>query len=335
MESNVPGATSPGCPLAANLAPMAFQANTNYLYLYENGVPTNTWDGMLPGTVPSLVVLPTAALPLMAFQDTSGRLYLYNANTWQTTGTGRAMQAGTSPSMTIIQDSFPATHVVVAYQGQDGYLHLYYSSNGSDKNTGVMMLGSPSITAIPTQNFGQLVVAYKARASGYCSVYFVGSGKTSLCSGNTSEPAMMAGTSPSIASGPQVNYGEYVTVFQGSDGYLYKYNSYISGGSTSGGNMWWGMMAGSSPSVTTLLNTDTAFAFQANTGFLFTWVNGALTDTSQIPGFPRMTAHASPSILPASGWDGYQVAFEADSTYLYVDYNGIPLNTWEGMNSPP
>jgi hypothetical protein len=92
-------------------------------------------------------------------------------------------------------------------------------------------------------------------------------------------------------------------------------------------------MPGTSPSVTVLNDGSIAYAFQANTGYLFTDVKGVLTNTQLVSGFPQMAQHASPIMLPTSQF-GYQVAFEANSTYLYFDNSGTAFNTWLGMNTP-
>lgn len=319
------GAPSPGCPLPTQQPPVAFQANTNYLYLYNNGQPTNTWLGMYPGTIPSWVMSPTGPLPKIAFQANTGNLFLHDMNTWPPVDTGKFMKAGTSPSMTLIANQYPADKVIVAYQGRSGKLCLYRSDTATEHCTAGDMTGSPSIAWVSNQtDYGNFVVAFHSSANHKCYVYSGSSSSFSKC--NSNEPTMWAGTSPSIAAFPN-NNNSYTTSFQGSDGYLYLY---WPGG---GGNQWLGMMPGSSPSVTILHDGTIAYACQANTGFLFTSVRSVITNTQLVPGFPQMAPSASPIILPTPRF-GYQVAFEANSTYLYLDDNGTAVNTWQGMNTP-
>jgi hypothetical protein len=318
-----PGATSPGCPLPTQEDLVAFQANTNYLYLYNNGQATNTWLGMDAGTIPSWVPSPTGPLPKIAFQANNHHLWVGDLNA-SPFDTGKIMKAGTSPSMTLIANQYPADALIVAYSDASGRLCLYRSDTGTANcSTGGNMFGSPSIAWDPNQtNYGNFVVAFHSSGDNKCYVYLGSSGFFYKC--GSGEPTMMDGTNPSIVALPN---DTYATMFQGSDGNLY---SYYPGG---GGNTGLGMKAGTSPSVTVLHDGTTAYAFQANTGYLWTYVNGVYTNTQLVPGFPMMAPSASPIILPTSKF-GYQVAFEANTTYLYVDDNGTAVNTWLGMNTP-
>ena len=321
------GATSPGCPLPIQEDPVAFQANTSFLYLYNNGQPTNTWLGMYPGTIPSLVMSPTGALPKIAFQANTGHLFLHDMNTWPPVDTGLRMKLGTSPSITLIANKYPADKVIVAYQTLGGKLALYRSDTGTAQTTAGDMTGSPSIAWDPSQtNYGNFVVAFRSAADNKCYVYSGSSGGFSKC--NSGEPTMAAGTNPSIAALPN---NTYTTMFQGSDGYLYLYypGSYKPGG---GGNTGLRMMAGTSPSVTVIHDGTIAAAYQDYTGYLVTFVEGALNFTYN-QGFPQMAQRASPIVLPTSKF-GYQVSFEANDTFLYLDDNGTAVNTWQGMNTP-
>lgn len=318
------GAPSPACPLPIQEDPVAFQANDNFLYLYNNGQTTNTWLGMYSGTIPSEVMSPNGPLPKIAFQANNQHLYLVDLNGGQPADTGKLMRAGTSPSVTLLADQYPTSNIIVAYQGSDGYLHLFRSDAWTDTRINAKMTGSPSISLVENQSsYGHYAVAFRSSPDNYCYTYDVALSFFSKC--NASEPVMMAGTSPSIAAVP-VNANVWTTVFQGTDGILYWYTP------SGGGNTGLAMMPGTSPSVTVLHDGSYAIAFQAGNGYLHTFVEGINTNT-YTKGFPQMAAHASPIIMPTSKF-GYQVAFEASSTNLYIDDNGTAINTQLGMNTP-
>jgi hypothetical protein len=321
------GAPSPGGPIQTpNI--VAVQSNNNRLYLYNNGQQINTSEGMLAGTIPSWVMSENGPLPKIAFQANNNHLFLYDMNTWPPVDTGKLMKAGTSPSVTQIANQYqvPVGYVIVAYQNRSGMLCLYQSDTGQEHCTSGNMTGSPSIAWVANQtNYGNYVVAFHSSADNKCYVYSGSSGGFSKC--NSGEPTMYAGTSPSIVEYPSYN-NTYVTAFQGSDTNLYLY---WPGG---GGNQYLGMKMGTNPSVTILNDGSIAYAFQANTGFLFTSIEGVITNTQLVPGFPQMANHASPIILPFPKF-GYEVAFESSDTYLYLDKSGTPFNAWLGMDTPP
>jgi hypothetical protein len=131
---------------------------------------------------------------------------------------------------------------------------------------------------------------------------------------------MMAGTSPSIAVD---DTGTVLGAFQSNTGYLWEYTSF---GTGHAGNTLQGMMAGTSPSLATLA-TGALIAFQANTGDLYlTDFYGNVSDT-----YFGMAPGASPSILPLH-YSSYQIAFKANTGYLWLDIDGTGIPEWFGMN---
>src|ERR1039457_4775651 len=109
-------------PIGLPIGEVAFQANTNHLFVYNsaNNAHADVGFGMAAGTSPALSTLPSGAGELtapVAFQANSGVLWLYYPATNGHTDTGLHMAPGTSPSVAPGSDDF-----AVAFQGSNGHL---------------------------------------------------------------------------------------------------------------------------------------------------------------------------------------------------------------------
>jgi len=313
------------CPLAAweIQQQMALQANTNTLWLDRWGFGYPTSFGMKPGTVPSLLALPTGGYDV-AFQANTGHLWFDVNGTG--TDTGGAMLAGTSPALTMLQNQM----VAFAYQGSNGHLWFGVGNPSAGVDTSphrVMRAGtSPSLTVLPLN--GTLALAFQG-SNGHLWI-----GENGGTGGTDTNGAMAAGTSPSIAAPPHNN--EHVAfAFQGINGHLWVGWK----GPTTGFDTQLGMRPGTSPSVAVLQEPVNAtvnsvaigVAFQAQGSgnlWLYTNVNG--TPSAFDTGF-GMQNSSSPLLLPLPG-GGYQIAFKGSNGNLWVDFNGEGIDQGLGMN---
>ena len=292
---------------------ITFQANIGTLYTYSSaGVSTNTEQGMMAGTSPSITALAGGGW-VIAFQANIGTLYTYSS-AGVSTNTNLGMMAGTSPSICAL----PGGGYVVAFQANTGVLGI--NSNGTpskwaDTNLGMMAGTSPSICALPG---GGYVVAFQANTG----VLGINSNGTPSKWADTNL-GMMAGTSPSICALPG---GGYVVAFQANTGVL--------GINSNGTPSKWadtnlGMMAGTSPSICALPGGGYVVAFQANTGVLGINSNGTPSnwaDTNQ-----GMMARTSPSITSLAG-GRWVITFQANIGTLYTYSSaGVSTNTEQGM----
>jgi hypothetical protein len=258
LQSDVSGATAQACPLPPERIPVAFQANTNDLWLdlKGNAAGTDLSFGMMPGTVPSLV-MPPGGVPEVAFQANTGNLWIETKGRGSGVDQKLAMKAATSPSMALL----PGGGVAVAFQANTGNLWIETNGKGADQKLGMMAGTSPSIAAFSD---GSVAVAFQANTGNL------------WLDGKDQKLGMMAGTSPSIVA---ISDGTVAIAFQANSGDLW----------LNGKDQKLGMMVGTSPSIAVLSNGSLAIAFQANTGTL--WVNGKDQKLA-------MMAAASPSILP-------------------------------------
>ncbi|GGQ84808.1 hypothetical protein [Couchioplanes azureus] len=233
-------------PTTTTTPPVAFQANTGFLYTHSNvGITTNTGYGMAAGTSPATSDGQTA------FQANTSFLYTRSASGVMT-NTGYGMMAGTSPAISGGQ---------VAFQANTGFLWTRNTATGATFDTGLgMMRGtSPSIAG----NTSSWRIAFQANNG------FLYTRDSSGAIVNTGY-GMMAGTSPAIT---KLSNGTYAIAFQANTGFLYVMNT----GAAS--DTRYGMMAGTSPAITAS-GTGFTVAFQANTGFLYTRSStGATTNT--------------------------------------------------------
>jgi surface antigen len=116
------GATTGG-PSGTNDYQLAFQANTNELIAFGADATSNTGQGMMPGTSPSVAALAGGGYE-MAFQANTGNLIVFG--TGGDINTGQGMKAGTSPSIA----ASPAGGFEVAFQANTGNLYVFNSSSG-------------------------------------------------------------------------------------------------------------------------------------------------------------------------------------------------------------
>jgi hypothetical protein len=170
--------TSPAIAVTGETSYMAvFQANTNTLWSAGTGTPDNWGLAMAPGTSPAITNLMSGGFQV-AYQASTGILWTtgtdgtydanvfdydyltltmfqgFNGDLWTSYGestvdTGLAMKAGTSPSVTALEDGTPE----VAYQGSNGDLWVATRNadngdwTGVDQGLGMMAGTSPAIIA--------------------------------------------------------------------------------------------------------------------------------------------------------------------------------------------
>jgi surface antigen len=198
------GGSATGSP-GANGYQLAFQANTNELIAFGADATSNTSQGMMPGTSPSVTALAGGGYET-AFQANTGNLIVYG--TGGDINTGQGMKPGTSPSIA----ASPQGGFEVAFQANTGNLYIYNSAagpanlqQGMDNNT------SPAIAALAG---GGYETAFQAN-TGNLIVYGAGGNV------NTGQ-GMKPETSPAIAAAPG---GGFEAAFQANTGNLYIYNS--------------------------------------------------------------------------------------------------------------
>jgi surface antigen len=134
----VPITPAPGPP-GTNGYQLAFQANTNELIAFGGSATSNTGQGMMPGTSPSIAALPGGGYE-MAFQANTGNLIVYG--TGGNSNTQQGMKAGTSPSIA----ASPQGGFQVAFQANTGNLYTYNSATGpANLQQGMDNNTSPSI----------------------------------------------------------------------------------------------------------------------------------------------------------------------------------------------
>lgn len=287
---------------AHTMKTVAFQANTNALWLDQNELGIATGLGMLSRTVPSIVELPGNGYAV-AFQANTGNLWLdvNGAASDQHFG----MKTGTSPSVAVL----PNGQLVTAFQANTGSLWLDANGSGFDQGFGMMPGTSPSIAVLPN---GDVAVAFQANTG---SLWLDVNG-----TGFDQGLGMMAGTNPSLAVLPN---GQVAIAFQANTGNLWLDVNGV------GFDRHLGMKARTSPSLAVLPSGQTAIAFQANTGNLWVEFDGVGQDQHL-----GMMPSASPNIISLSPNFGWQVAFEANSGNLWLDVNGHGIDQQLGMNTP-
>ncbi|MGO9976689.1 MAG: hypothetical protein ACLP01_28565, partial [Solirubrobacteraceae bacterium] len=215
--------------------------------------------------------------------------------------------AGTSPSEVALADG----ETFIAFQGTNGDLFTWGGYPGGtgttiDRHLGMMQGTSPSIAVLAN---GAATVAFQ----GNNGVLWTWVGNPfSIGAGGPTPVAMAPNTSPSEV----VDTLNFVHIaVQGTNGDLW---TWVGDGSPPGGtnvgiDQHLGMMPGTSPSITSFPATQTggcctyAFAFQANTGILWTDVNGVGVNL-RLP----MAAGTSPSITTVAGGGGDEIAFQAN-----------------------
>jgi len=304
MQSNN-NAGAQSCPLAPSQlqVPVAFQANTNFLWVDQGGNGLNQGFGMKAGTVPRLVTSATNQVRV-GFQANTGHFWMDSNGIG--TDSGKAMQGTTSPSI----GREISGQTAVSFQGSNG--HLWFGTGGPlsavDTNAAMKAGSSPSLTVLPN---GQYAVGFQG-VNGHFWVYQNG---VTTDSGRV----MQGATSPSLAA--QDN-SQIVVSFQGSNGHLWLGTNGVNSSIDSG----FAMKANTSPSAAVLIDNSVSIAFQGSNGDVWLWHSAFAFDT----GF-GMQNSASP-ILSAMPGAGYQIAFKANTGNLWIDFNGNGIDQHLGMN---
>jgi hypothetical protein len=220
----------------------------------------------------------------------------------------------TSPSITVAPNGL----ALVAFQAKNHDLSTWQgvpATKGSGASTGLGMASAtnPSVAS----DLGQeIAVAFQANDG----LLWTWSGlpDTSGSGGTNTGYAMAGGTSPSMVGFLGSPSNLFNVAFQSTSGLLFEWEGDI-GTKGDAFSTGLGMAEGTSPSITNEFNNpNSAIAFQANTGLLWTYISGpVLSETSTGLGMAPFT---SPSITAlASG--GAAVAFHADTGVLWT-WNG-------------
>jgi hypothetical protein len=229
------------------------------------------------------------AVPSGGFENAfsgAGTTDLWTSGTAGTQDWASTVASGTSPAVAAVAGGYE-----IAYQTDDGDLAVAGTDGTEDTGLGMMPETSPSIHGLLS---GGYEVAFQANTG---DLWVTGTSWT----GDTGQ-GMAAGTSPSIT----VTSSSYEVAFQANTGYLYTWNN-LTGPSYLG----FGMMPGTSPSITGLWIGGTEIAFQANTGDM--WVTGNAGTRDWGAG---MDPASSPSIVVTGG--GYEVAFQTNTHDLWT-----------------
>ena len=151
-------------------------------------------------------------------------------------------------------------------------------------------------------------------------------GAPNMTPGTTGGQGTWSGTSFTGATCGSISSTSYRVAFQGNTGDLYTYNS-----ASGAAHLPLGMMAGTSPSITTLSTGGYQIAFQGNTGDLFTYnPSGA----AHVPLGMKMGTSPSIAALPGGS---YEIAFQGNTgdLYTYDPVNGathLPLGMMAGTS---
>jgi hypothetical protein len=255
-----------------------------------------------------------------AFRGNNGHLWVDTNRLWSG-DTGAWIVDNTSPSIAQLQNS----QYVVAFNGGScngcllGDLWIVtgtakgqsgYDATTSYTHNNISPTTSPSITRLTDNGYA---VAYQDLNSELWVYVRYANGSTyvdhAMCSGTPCK--MKSGTSPSITGLPD---GSYQVVFQAprdsrGDNYLWSYSPSATWGST--GNLWYGMLAATNPSIAWVSNwSDYADAFNANTNKLWIVDGWSFEDQSD----QAMAGGTSPAIAAAS--NSYRVAYQNPSFKL-------------------
>lgn len=264
-------------PAVARLSGGTFQAavdgNGNVLtLLHLGGDSINTKLGMEAGTSPSIAALPNGGW-VAAFEDNDKQLYLYNSSGSEI-NTKIAMAPGTNPAIAAQSDG----SYRVVFENSSNVL-AGYNSSGSTFTTsyGMDPNSSPALTAEPD---GTYEGALEANGDTLVTVH-IGTSVTD----NPTKLTMHKATDPSVAA---VAAGSFRVVYQNTGNVLAGYNS--SGSTFTTG---YGMIGGTSPSITAEPDGSYAAAFEANNDHLFTvQVNSSISDTATDLGMDNGTSPA-------------------------------------------
>jgi hypothetical protein len=297
---------------AQQLGPFAFQASTNYLWIYQaNGHLFNTNQRMAAGTVPSVSMF--GATVVVGFQGANGHFWIdeWNGITNTATDSGGTMKSGTSPSITHLSNGALA----FGFQGINGHLWIGLNGPTSGKDTGALMaiVSNPSVAGLLN---GNLAIAFR----GWNTHLWVS--LTGPSGGHDTGGVIADGTSPSIAG---LGNSTVAFAFQGSDGYLW-FGEGNGFGLTH--NFGYRMVAGTSPSVAVDVTFDawvTFFNASVDGVSVFDIGGSGAFGTANFQPFP------SPSLTVS--FTNPQVAFKGGNGDLWTFYfpnsyvdEGIQMN---------
>jgi hypothetical protein len=128
------------------------QLNTTSLCLLQSGYSYNLGLAMATGTSPSLAITPSGGYDVV-YQSSTNNLFFVQVPTppqnggtlnFTVTNEGLAMQAGTSPSLTILPNGTTGTPKW-AFQANTGYLYV----QSTNQNLGMASAASPTILPTP------------------------------------------------------------------------------------------------------------------------------------------------------------------------------------------
>jgi hypothetical protein len=250
-----------------------------------------------------------------AFRGSNGHLWIDSSFQYVFAGdTGGAVVPGTSPAIAR-RVSGTSTGYVVAFQGNPNN-HLWLTqSMGSKSQTGTDTLSSmapntsPSIATLTDNTFA---VAYQSPQNELWLYLSSGSKIHAICTPPSGYCKMNPGTNPSIAPLPD---GSYEVVFEAppdaqKNTFLSSYSPSSGYGYT--GNWYFGMLSGTSPSITWTPNYDDwAVAFNSNVNNLWIVDDWSFQDQSN----RAMAGGSSPSIAYNSA-STYIVAYQTPSFQL-------------------
>jgi hypothetical protein len=348
VASNAGGTTHGSDQTFTTHSPTVAFQNNSFNLLESSVSNTDTFQGMLAGTSPSVAALPGGGYAV-AFQNNLSNLSIsYSKGGGVNTILG--MAKGTSPSIVAL----PGGGYEVAAEASSDQLWTYSSATetGTNTNQGMLAGTSPSIAALPGGGYD---VAFQNNAGNLSITYSLGGGVNTILgmakgtspsivalpgggyevaaeansdqlwtyssateTGTNTNQGMLAGTSPSIAALPG---GGYDVAFQNNASNLSI--TYSKGG---GVNTSLGMAKGTSPSISAATGGGYEVAAEASSDQLWTYSSATETGTNTNQG---MLAGTSPSIAALSG-AGYDVAFQNNSNTLYV-WSGVTTNTNQGM----
>jgi hypothetical protein len=144
--------TSPSIGVFPGQSATAYQSNSNSLIILQSGYSYNLGLAMATGTSPSLAITPSGGYDVV-YQSSTNQLFFVQVTTpppiggtlnFTVTNEGLAMQAGTSPSLTILPNGTTGTPKW-AFQANTGSLYV----QSTNQNLGMASAASPTILPTP------------------------------------------------------------------------------------------------------------------------------------------------------------------------------------------
>jgi len=312
-------ATSPARAASGASITVAFQANTNHLWIRNAAGSFDTGYPMAPYTSPSIAteiysdfgLSLSRSHQLVAFQGSDYNLWYYDPTSYYGWDTFRPMAPHTSPSIAGVEWGYE-----VAYQDNSNFLEV--TGDAADYNTwlGMAPYTSPSIDGVHTS----FEVAFQANTGKLWLTGPFGTYNTGLGMGQFTSPSIEGVIGGCQACGKN----PFWVYFQANTGKLH-FDDFSTGRA---GTIGLGMAPFTSPSM----NYIGFGAFQANTGYLEDTC-GSPTAHNRWLGMMQYTSPSVTSWNSPAGSYGAVEAFQANTSYLYiVDLtNGYSYNTWLGM----